>query len=155
MKIINFFLLIFLILGCKENYNQKKIEVSSSITKWNVKDEPPSIKLCDEIGSELERDICFKEKLTRLIYDSFDLSEILVENKLNDTLIISILINQRGKISLLKSFIPNKIKNQIPKIDIIIQKAINNLPKILPATKTNIGVQVSSSFELPIILKTK
>jgi len=155
MKIINFFLLIFLILGCKENYNQKKIEVSSSITKWNVKDEPPSIKLCDEIGSELERDICFKEKLTRLIYDSFDLSEILVENKLNDTLIISILINQRGKISLLKSFIPNKIKNQIPKIDTIILKAINNLPKILPATKTNIGVQVSSSFELPIILKTK
>ena len=155
MKIINFFLLIFLILGCKENYNQKKIEVSSSITKWNVKDEPPSIKLCDEIGSELERDICFKEKLTRLIYDSFDLSEILVENKLNDTLIISIIINQRGKISLLKSFIPNKIKNQIPKIDTIILKAINNLPKILPATKTNIGVQVSSSFELPIILKTK
>ena len=155
MKIINFFLLIFLILGCKENYNQKKIEISSSITKWNVKDEPPSIKLCDEIGSELERDICFKEKLTRLIYDSFDLSEILVENKLNDTLIISILINQRGKISLLKSFIPNKIKNQIPKIDTIILKAINNLPKILPATKTNIGVQVSSSFELPIILKTK
>lgn len=155
MKIINFFLLIFLILGCKENYDQKKIEVSSSITKWNVKDEPPSIKLCDEIGSELERDICFKEKLTRLIYDTFDLSEILVENKLNDTLIISILINQRGKISLLKSFIPNKIKNQIPKIDTIILKAINNLPKILPATKTNIGVQVSSSFELPIILKTK
>jgi hypothetical protein len=155
MKIIKFFLLIFLILGCKENYNQKKIEVSSSIIKWNVKDEPPSIKLCDEIGSELERDICFKEKLARLIYDSFDLSEILVENKLNDTLIISILINQRGKISLLKSFIPNKIKNQIPKIDTIILKAINNLPKILPATKTNIGVQVSSSFELPIILKTK
>ena len=155
MKIINFFLLIFLIFGCKENYNQKKIEISSSITKWNVKDEPPSIKLCDEIGSELERDICFKEKLTRLIYDSIDFSEIEVENKLNDTLIISILINQTGKISLLKSFIPNKIKNQIQKIDTIILKAINNLPKILPATKTNIGVQVSSSFELPIILKTK
>ena len=62
MKIINFFLLIFLIFGCKENYNLKKIEISPSITKWNVKDEPPSIKLCDEIGSELERDICFKEK---------------------------------------------------------------------------------------------
>ena len=155
MKIINFFLLIFLIFGCKENYNLKKIEISPSITKWNVKDEPPSIKLCDEIGSELERDICFKKKLTRLIYDSIDFSEILVEKKLNDTLIISILINQRGKISLLKSFIPNKIENQIPKIDTIILKAINNLPKILPATKTNIGVQVSASFELPIILKTK
>ena len=155
MKIINFFLLIFLILGCKENYNQKKIEISSSIIKWNVNDELPSIKLCDEIVSELERDICFKEKLIRLIYDNIDFSEIVVENNLNDTLIISILINQRGKISLLKSFVPKKIKNHIPIIDTIILKAINDLPNILPATKTNIGVQVSSSFELPIILKTK
>ena len=155
MKIINLFLLIFLILGCKENYNQKKIEISSSIIKWNVNDEPPSIKLCDEIVSELDRDICFKEKLIRLIYDNIDFSEIVVENNLNDTLIISILINQRGKISLLKSFVPKKIKNHIPIIDTIILKAINDLPNILPATKTNIGVQVSSSFELPIILKTK
>jgi|TARA_B110000444_G_scaffold124828_1_gene117281 hypothetical protein len=155
MKIINFFLLIFLILGCNENYNQKKTETSSSIIKWNVNDEPPSIKLCDEIGSEFERDICFKEKLTELIYNNIDFSKIVVENNLNDTLIISILINKGGKISLLKSFIPKKIRNQIPIIDTIILKAINNLPNILPATKTNIGVQVSSSFTLPIILKTK
>ena len=34
---------------------KKKTETSSSIIKWNVNDEPPSIKLCDEIGSEFER----------------------------------------------------------------------------------------------------
>ena len=50
---------------------------------------------------------------------------------------------------------PLEIKNQIPLIDSILTKAIKRLPKILPATKTNIGVQVSSSFILPLILKTK
>lgn len=154
MKIINFFLLIFLILGCKENYNQKKIEIPSSVTKWNANDEPPSIKLCDEINSELERNICFQEKLTRLIYDNIDFSEITVEKKLNDTLILSLLIDQKGKISFLNTSISLKIKSQIPLIDIILRKAVSELPIILPATKTNIGVQVSSSLELPLILTT-
>ena len=155
MNIVIFFILIFLIFGCGKNFVQKKIEISSSIIKWNENDELPSIKFCDEIGTQLERNTCFKEKLTNSIYNNIDFSEIVVHNNLNDTLIISLLIDQTGKVSLLKSSIPSKIKKQIPIIDIIMLKAISNLPNILPATKTNIGVQVSSSFELPIILKTK
>ena len=155
MKIVIFFILIFLIFGCGKNFVQKKIEISSSIIKWNENDELPSVKFCDEIGTQLERNTCFKEKLTNSIYNNIDFSEIVVHNNLNDTLIISLLIDQTGKVSLLKSSIPSKIKKQIPIIDIIMLKAISSLPNILPATKTNIGVQVSSSFELPIILKTK
>ena len=154
MKIINLFLLIFLILGCKENYTQKKIEIPPSVIKWNVNDEPPSIKLCDEISSESERNICFQQKLLRLIYDNIDFSEITVEKKLNDTLILSLLIDQNGKISFLNTSISFQIKSQIPLIDTILKKAISELPIILPATKTNIGVQVSSRLELPLILTT-
>ena len=135
--------------------SKKKIEIPSSITNWNVNDEPPSIKLCDQIESELNRNICFQDELTKLIYENIDFSEIVVDKNLNDTLILSILINQKGKISFLKSVTPLEIKNQIPLIDSILTKAIKRLPKILPATKTNIGVQVSSSFILPLILKTK
>ena len=155
MKIANLFIIIFFILSCNMDYSEKKIEIPSSITNWNVNDEPPSIKLCDQIESELNRNICFQDELTKLIYENIDFSEIVVNNNLNDTLILSILINQKGKISILKSVVPLKIKNQIPLIDSILTKAIRRLPIILPATKTNIGVQVSSSFELPLILKTK
>ena len=114
MKIVNFFILIFLIFGCGKNFVQKKIEISSSIIKWNENDELPSIKFCDEIGTQLERNTCFKEKLTNSIYNNIDFSEIVVHNNLNDTLIISLLIDQTGKVSLLKSSIPSKIKKQIP-----------------------------------------
>ena len=155
MKIANLFIIIFFILSCNMDSSKKKIEIPSSITNWNVNDEPPSIKLCDQIESELNRNICFQDELTKLIYENIDFSEIVVDKNLNDTSILSILINQKGKISFLKSVTPLEIKNQIPLIDSILTKAIKRLPKILPATKTNIGVQVSSSFILPLILKTK
>ncbi len=67
---------------------------------------------------------------------------------------ISILIDKDGKISIYDSEINLKVKKQIPLIDSILYDAINNLPKVLPAIKTNIGVEVNSRFELPIIIKT-
>ena len=155
MKIINFFLLVFLIISCKKNNIQKKIEITSSKIEWNKNDELPSIKLCDEIDSEFERSICFKKKLTNLIYENIDISGITVRKYLNDTLYISILIDKSGKISMLKSIIKPGIIKEIPNIESILNKAVNNLPIILPATKTNLGVQVSTSFDLPIILTTK
>jgi len=155
MKIINFFLLVFLIISCKKNNIQKKIEITSSKIEWNKNDELPSIKLCDEIDSEFERSICFKKKLTNLIYENIDISGITVRKYLNDTLYISILIDKSGKISMLKSIIKPVIIEEIPNIETILKKAVNNLPIILPATKTNLGVQVSTSFDLPIILTTK
>ena len=79
----------------------------------------------------------------------------LFEKNLNDTLVISLLIDKNGKISYNSSIINSDIKKYIPSIETILIKAIKNLPNILPATKTNIGVPVSSSFDLPLILKTK
>jgi len=154
MKIIKFFLIIFLMLGCNNNYNQKQIVVPSSITVWNKNDEFPSIISCEQIESESERNICFQQKLTKSIFDNIDFSQIEVNNSLNDTLRISILIDKDGKISLYDSQVNLKVKKQIPLIDSILYNAINNLPQVLPAIKTNIGVEVNSRFELPLIIKT-
>ena len=141
-------------LGCKNDYNQKQIVIPSGITVWNKNDELPSITSCDQIESESERNICFQQKLTKSIFDNIDFSQIVVDNNLNDTLKISILIGKDGKISLYDSQINLKIRKQIPLIDSILYNAINNLPKVLPAIKTNIGVEVNSRFELPLIIKT-
>ena len=155
MKIINFFIIIFFILSCNEDYSKKQIDIPSTITNWNINDEPPSIELCDQFDSELKRSTCFQETLLKLVYKNIDISEVIVEKNLNDTLVISLLIDKNGKISYNSSIINSDIKKYIPSIETILIKAIKNLPNILPATKTNIGVPVSSSFDLPLILKTK
>ena len=140
--------------GCKNNYNQKQIVIPSGITVWDSNDEFPSISTCEQIEVESERNFCFQQKLTNLILGNIDLSKIEVNNRLNDTLTISILIDKDGKISLYDSQVNLKVKKQIPSIDSILNNAINNLPKVLPAIKTNIGVEVNSRFELPLIIKT-
>ena len=152
MKIIKFFLFIFLIFGC--NYNTKNIDITIPSVKWSKTDEPPSIKLCDEINDDVKRLNCFKNKITTLISNNLNFSEYRVKNQLNDTLLVSILIEKNGKISLLNTSDNFNIKTEIPLIDTIIRDAISRLPNILPATKTNIGVQVSSRFELPLVLKS-
>ena len=60
MKIRKFFLFIFLIFGC--NYNTKNIDITIPSVKWSETDEPPSIKLCDEINDDDKRLNCFKNK---------------------------------------------------------------------------------------------
>ena len=77
MKIINFFIIIFFILSCNEDYSKKQIEIPSTITNWNINDEPPSIELCDQFDSELKRSTCFQETLLKLVYKNIDISEIL------------------------------------------------------------------------------
>ena len=83
LKIINFFLIIFLLLGCKNNSNQKKVVVPSSLTVWNVNDEFPSISSCEQIESESERKICFQQKLTKSIFDNIDFSCLYSLNRSN------------------------------------------------------------------------
>ena len=152
MKIIKLFFLIFLILGC--NYNPKNLDIPIPSVNWSENDEPPSIKLCDKISSDTERLICFKNNLIKLISENLDFTKTEVKKHLNDTILVSILIDKSGKVSFLNALSNLKIKEEIPLIDRILNDAINRLPNILPATKTNIGVQVSSKFELPLIIKS-
>ena len=154
MKLVNIFLLFFFVLGCNNHIVKREIEIPSSSIEWGIKDEPPSISQCDELSTDAQRKTCFQEKLVELIYNNIDFSKIIVEKQLHDTLLVSLLVDKNGKIFYSGLEISLEIKNQLPKIDSILIKAINNLPKILPATKTNIGVQVSTSFNLPLILKT-
>ena len=73
MKIRKFFLFIFLIFGC--NYNTKNIDITIPSVKWSETDEPPSIKLCDEINDDDKRLNCFKNKITTLISNNLNFSE--------------------------------------------------------------------------------
>lgn len=153
MKIIKIFLLIFLIFGCN-NYTTKSSDIITPSILWSKTDELPSMKLCDEINSDIQRISCFKNKLITLISANLNFNKIRVNKKLNDTLFVSILIKKNGKISLINISDNLKVKMEIPLIDTIIRNAITKLPLILPATKTNIGIQVSSKFELPLIIKS-
>ena len=152
MKIIKLLFIIFLIIGCK--YNPEKSNYSPPDVNWTSSDEMPSFEVCNDLVNESERKNCFNTKIINLIYSNLSFEKIRVNNKINDTLIISLLINEKGKISLIGIKNEDKLVNKIPELKILIGNSLEKIPSLYPATKTNMGIPVSSKFSLPLIIKS-
>lgn len=152
MKIIKLLFIIFLIIGCK--YNPEKSNYSPPDVNWTSSDEMPSFKVCNDLVNESERKSCFNTKIINLIYSNLSFEKIIVNNKINDTLIISLLINEKGKISLIGIKNEDKLVNKIPELETLIGNSLEKIPSLYPATKTNMGIPVSSKFSLPLIIKS-
>lgn len=152
MKIIKLLFIIFLIIGCK--YNPEKSNYSPPDVNWTSSDEMPSFEVCNVLVNESERKSCFNTKIINLIYSNLSFEKIRVNNKINDTLIISLLINEKGKISLIGIKNEDKLVNKIPELKTLIGNSLEKIPSLYPATKTNMGIPVSSKFSLPLIIKS-
>ena len=152
MKLKQVLLLLFLILGC--NYNPKNSTFLPPEVKWTNNDEHPSIDDCDKYDIEIDRINCFKSKIIALIYSNINLEDKLVSNKINDTIFLSLLIDELGQVSLLNIDNLDGILIEIPDIESILRNSIKNTPSLYPATKTNLGIPVSTKFQLPLILKS-
>lgn len=152
MKIIKLLFIIFLIIGCK--YNPEKSNYSPPDVNWTSSDEMPSFEVCNDLVNESERKSCFNTKIINLIYSNLSFEKVRVKNKINDTLIISLLINEKGKISLIGIKNEDKLVNKIPELKTLIGNSLEKIPSLYPATKTNMGIPVSSKFSLPLIIKS-
>ena len=154
MRLFIYINVFFLFVGCNTSISKSKIMISNDEISWKKNDEFPSIIYCDQFKLNSERFNCFKNKLSELILDTFDFESVSVFESLNDTIKLYILVDKKGKISLVDKEINKLIKNQIPSIELILDSAVTKLPIVLPAIKTSLGLEVDSKFELPLILKT-
>lgn len=73
---------------------------------------------------------------------------------INDTILIELTINKEGVIIFDKISGFNDVINSVNNLDEVVYRIFDNFPKVLPATKTNLGIYVSSKIKLPIILKS-
>tara|TARA_B100001250_G_C19430734_1_gene627370 strand:+ start:42 stop:512 length:471 start_codon:yes stop_codon:yes gene_type:complete len=152
-KIILISLLI--ISSCQSNLNNRSSINNNEKISWENNDELPSIESCNDLVEKNLIKECFKKFLSNKILKNLNFSEIIINDPINDTVNVTLLINNKGMISISTKIIPNNIIEVIPKFDILLNNAIDSLPIVLPAVKTSLGVSVNSKFQLPIILKTK
>lgn len=156
MNITKIILIALLIISsCQSNLN--KVEADNNLEKitWTSNDEFPSIEQCNELSEPRIVNDCFKNFLSTEILKNLNLSKIIIEKPLNDTVNIELLIDKKGKISISSKLIPENIIQMISNFGNILDNAIDSLPIVLPATKTTLGISVNSKFQLPIILKSK
>ena len=152
-KIILISLLIFS--SCQSNLNKRSTDINSEKITWSNSDEFPSVKSCNElIQTELIKE-CFKNFLSNEILKNLNLSKVLIDKPVNDTVNITLLVDNKGTISIINKIIPEKIIDAIPNFNFLLTNAIDSLPIVLPGTKTSLGISVNSKIRLPIILKSQ
>ena len=152
VKII--FIFFFLINACKYNFQDNSDDKIEIQTSWNNTDEYPSTSECDKLTEKKLRINCFNSFISDLISQNL-LREIKsVNSDINDTILIELTINKDGVIIFDKISDFNDVINSVNNLDEVVYRIFDNLPKVLPATKTNLGIYVSSKIKLPIIIKS-
>ena len=141
--------------SCQSNLNKRSTDINSEKITWSNSDEFPSVQSCNElIQSELIKE-CFKNFLSDEILKNLNLSKVLIDKPVNDTVNITLLVDNKGNISIIDKIIPEKIIDAIPNFNLLLINSIDSLPIVLPGTKTSLGINVNSKFQLPIILKSQ
>lgn len=156
MKYTTCFLLFFVFTSCNY-FDKKKVDADELLSQelktvnWNEVSEYPAFDSCVAVSSKQERKVCFESTLTTIISDRLSQQDIIVTEEVNDTIIIEFLISETGILEIHDIKVSNEVVTQIPEITELLQKSVDSLPQIHPATKR--GNEVRTQFELPIILK--
>ena len=156
MKQIAVFLLCLMLASC-QYFDVEKTSSEAILKKelktfnWKEVDSYPSFKTCDTLQSKLDAKQCFETTLANHISSKLQEQTIIVSQDINDTILLSLLISEKGELVINAIEIDSVTTLEIPEIKNIITNSLDTLPTIFPAIKR--GQQVKSQFKLPIVLR--
>ncbi|MBQ4820892.1 hypothetical protein [Aquimarina sp. MMG016] len=122
--------------------------------KWsevdkNEVDQPPLFKTCQyKTEKELER--CFQNTITKHIQDHLIDHTFKVQEAINDTVWVPLLITKDGEIILEEFLLPDIIQNQVPDFKTVLEASISSLPEAEPAHTR--GTPTSARYKLPLVI---
>lgn len=123
-------------------------------SSWSSKDQPPTYPECEALETKEQLE-CFQNIISDQLTQAI-LAVYLVANKpLEEEILVQLKIDKSGVFSLLESKIPNSVQNALPELDQVLAQVVSELPKALPATKTNVGVYVNVQLSLPVYISAQ
>lgn len=159
MKSMKQFCIILLVLIASScNYFNVKKSSPEAILKedlktfnWDDVDLYPSFSVCDSLMLKHEKKLCFESTLYAEISTYLHKQDIVVSQDINDTLLLKLSVAKQGEIALLEVKIDNLTRQEIPDLEDLLLKSLEQLPEIKSAVK--MGQPVTTEFELPLIVK--
>ena len=142
-----FFIVIFTSLSCSFLSEDDKNHNLNAVIDYTKVDVSPTFKNCKELTIN-KKNSCFSDELSKRVQASLVTYNFVTEQTINETVLIDLLIDNKGNFKLKKITTPVVIKNQLPKLDSILRSAIKKLPKIVPAFKR--GIPVTTQYQLPL-----
>jgi len=118
---------------------------------WNEVDRYPSFENCENSIYFQDNKNCFEQTITAHISEYFGTQNIIVSQTVSDTILIDLLVTNRGELQVFKIQTDDLTRKQIPAFDSILKRSLHGLPKLFPAIKRS--QQVQTAFQLPIIFR--
>ena len=117
-------------------------------TAWQSTDQPPVYPGCESRGTTTEQWDCFQASISRSISMAFTENPLLLQANAPKSVILYVEVDQSGKVMFI-GIEPDTDKAILQAM----QLAIDKLPTVSPATKTNVGVTAQVQFRIPILLQ--
>ena len=123
-------------------------QVRKPNTSWQSTDQPPVYPGCEDRESTTDQWDCFQASISRAVGVYFTDNPFPLNPNEPKEVVLHVAVDQRGKV---------QFKALEPDNDLAIreamQMAIEKLPTMSPATKTNLGVTAQVQFRIPIQLQ--
>ena len=137
----------------KETKTQNLIREGLLTIDWNDVDKYPLFPNCDEMESKTLQRKCFEKELLSHFSATLAQFEFVIDPKVDRTIFVDFLIDQRGEISVSHIEKDKAIDVQMPEFNGIVSQSLKNLPPLAPALKQ--GIPVNAKFRIPIVLNSK
>ncbi|WP_299684093.1 hypothetical protein [uncultured Dokdonia sp.] len=113
----------------------------------------PIFDTCDELSESTDLKKCFEDKVTNTLHQELSNHTIVVQEAINDTVWIDLIVNETGKFCLDSIYLTPTVRKEIPELHLWIYDAAQVLPSPEPAIKR--GILVKTRFKVPIVLKVE
>ena len=157
MRFFVFLIILIFFSSCDYLPFQKKKELVPIDTIVNLKsvDSPPSFDTCKDLIEKTKKEKCFRTTFSTLFSNEISKKEnsksLIVRSSIDEVIQVIISISNQGVLSLKEIEKSNQLLSEIPDIETIFSKAIQNLPKVYPAIKR--GIPVATEYVLPVRIK--
>ncbi len=156
MRFCYIFFILSIIICSSCNYlsveKKQKSQDFDTVIDFTRVDVSPSFDNCKNLIDEAKTN-CFRSEIQKRISVSLKQHHFTTEDFIDETIMIDVLIDDKGKINFLKMSSSEQIKFQLPKLDSLLKKSIKKLPQISPGIKR--GIPVATQYQLPIRILTK
>tara|TARA_B100001769_G_scaffold69780_1_gene52099 strand:- start:1697 stop:2179 length:483 start_codon:yes stop_codon:yes gene_type:complete len=143
-------------LGCQlfESNKVTPQEIKSAST-WSEKDQEPSFSDCDGFDQAIDKKNCFESMISNSIMDYISENPWESSQYIDEEIVLNLHIDKEGYFSLQDIERSKAIADAIPNMDESLEIAVSQIPQAQPAIKTNVGVFVATTLQLPIMISAQ
>ena len=125
-----------------------------TVIDYHEVDVYPLFMDCNNCDTSEKQNLCFEMELIRQLQKITLDIELGANDQIRDTVMVDILVDTEGKISISDIHKSEHIQEALPELDSLLYQSIAELPAtVQPSLKR--GIPVNSMFKLPIVVSHK